>query len=272
MRKRGKILRDTSAGPGLLTIDGQQYPFQLEGVWRSEIPPSAGMVVEAELDATGQISAIYGVSESQLAKEQTEIALAAAKEKGAALAAGMVARFGLHSLIAAGLLLIAWFYLAAVSIHTPLGSLDFSLWQVLGFLNAKNAMQALMMGGRGGSGPGLYGLLAIVAIAGPFVHHFWKDRRAVLAGLLPLLFMVAVAIAVRSAINDSFAAPEAEGFLRGFAERAREEAMKAISVGMGTYLGALVSLYFAGVSVKQFLVSSAVENPAPAPARFQKAS
>ncbi len=32
MTKRGKVLRDTNAGPGLLSIDGQHVQFSLEGV------------------------------------------------------------------------------------------------------------------------------------------------------------------------------------------------------------------------------------------------
>ncbi len=43
MTKRGKILRDASAGPGLLSVYGQHYQFSREGMWRSEVPPAAGM-------------------------------------------------------------------------------------------------------------------------------------------------------------------------------------------------------------------------------------
>ena len=38
MSKRGMALRDPYAGPGLLIVEGQQYPFVLEGVWGSEAP------------------------------------------------------------------------------------------------------------------------------------------------------------------------------------------------------------------------------------------
>ena len=49
MAKRGKILRDANAGPGLLMVEGQQYPFSLEGVWKSEVPPRPGLPVENSL-------------------------------------------------------------------------------------------------------------------------------------------------------------------------------------------------------------------------------
>ena len=79
MTKRGKVLRDANAGPGLLMVEGQQYPFTLEGVWKSEVPPKPGLVVEVDFDSTGQVTGITAVPESQLAKEQAEAAMAVAK-------------------------------------------------------------------------------------------------------------------------------------------------------------------------------------------------
>jgi hypothetical protein len=104
-------------------VEGQQYPFTLEGVWKSEAPPATGMVVEVEFDSNSRIVAVHAVNESQIAKEQAEVALNAAKEKGAALASGMVAKFGAPSLVAGGLLIVGWFFLSTVSIKSPLGSL-----------------------------------------------------------------------------------------------------------------------------------------------------
>lgn len=60
-RKRGKVLRDTSKGPGLLIIEGQQYPFSLSDLWKSDQPPKIGMIVEAEFNRDGQIVAIRTV-------------------------------------------------------------------------------------------------------------------------------------------------------------------------------------------------------------------
>jgi hypothetical protein len=61
-RKIGKVLRDTSTGPGLLILEGQQYPFGRICLWKSEVPPKAGMVVEVEFDSDGQLSAIRTVN------------------------------------------------------------------------------------------------------------------------------------------------------------------------------------------------------------------
>ena len=61
MKKRGKILRDPGANPGLLMIEGRQYRFYLEAVWTSEA-----------LDRAGQILAIAAVSEHPLADKPAE--------------------------------------------------------------------------------------------------------------------------------------------------------------------------------------------------------
>jgi hypothetical protein len=72
MRKRGKVLRDPHAGPGLLMVEGRQYQFLLESVWKSEGPPKPGLAVEVDFGQSGQILAISVVPESQLAQEQEE--------------------------------------------------------------------------------------------------------------------------------------------------------------------------------------------------------
>ena len=58
IKKRGKILRDTSAGRGLLIVEGQQYPFSRNQLWKSDLPPQVGMVVEAEFNREGKLTAI----------------------------------------------------------------------------------------------------------------------------------------------------------------------------------------------------------------------
>jgi hypothetical protein len=80
--KRGKILRDPRTGPDLLMIGGQQYSFSMEGVWTSEVPPKPGLAVDVELDRAGQILAIAGVSESQLANEQRNDRWIRSKRRG----------------------------------------------------------------------------------------------------------------------------------------------------------------------------------------------
>ncbi len=258
MAKRGKVLRDPYVGPGLLIAEGQQYPFSLEGVWKSEIPPKPGQVVEVELDIEGRVQAVTVVPDSQLAREQADAAMTMARQKSAVLASGLVARFGGRTLIAAGLLVAGWFFLSAVSVQVPfLGKLEFSFWEVLGFLNSNNVFAA--MDRRGSTTPGFYGFLAVIAISGPFIHHFWRDKRALLGGLLPLLFMVVVGLMTRSSIQSAFAGGAAVQ-VKEMGTEVRNEALKAVSLGFGTYLSILASLYFAASGARQFLISRGSEN------------
>ena len=172
-----------------------------------------------------------------------------------------MAKFGLPTLVATGALLIGWFFLSAVSIQSPLGKIDFTFWQLLGFLNSSSAFEAAMEG-RNSPNAGFYGLLAFVALAGPYVAFFRKDKRASLGGVLPLVFMIMVWIMFRSSINSSMGG-EVSGPLGDVARQAREEAMKAISLGWGSYLSGLVSLYFAALGVKKFLLARGLNTEVP---------
>lgn len=256
MKKRGKILRDTSSGPGLLAVDGQHYQFSVEGVWRSNVPPAVGMTVEVEFATDASIVGINQVPDSQIAKEQADVVMKAAREKGGALASAAIARFGLPLLVAAGVIIVSWFVLSAVSVQTLFGKLTFTFWQVLGFLNSDSPLETVMAG-RGSASAGFYGFLAIVALAGPFARYFWKDKRAALAGVLPLLFMLFVGIMVRSNIHSAMGGT-LDGPLGEMQRQAQQEMMNAVSLGFGAYLSFLVSLYFAAVAAKQFLFAHAL--------------
>ena len=102
MGQRGRILRDTRNGTGLVSANGSQYEFTLEGVWKSDVSARTDMVVEFELDATGKVVSIFAVSESDLAKEKAEKAALMVKEKGLAVFNDLAARVGKPVLIATG--------------------------------------------------------------------------------------------------------------------------------------------------------------------------
>jgi hypothetical protein len=218
------------------------------------------MTVDVGFGPDGNISSLTAVPDSQIAKEQAEVVMAAARDKSKAVASAAVAKFGLPTLVATGLLIIGWFFLNSVSIQTPVGNLGYSFWQILGYINAGGALQSFMQGGSSPSA-GLYGLFAIIALAGPLVHYFWKDKRAVLAGLLPLLFMLVVALIVRSEIN-SMGGADTSGLPPDLLKQMRDQAMQAFSMGLGAYLSLLIGLYFAAMSLKSFLASRASGTPA----------
>src|ERR1700704_2149187 len=239
MKKRGKVLRDTTLGPGLLIVEGQQYRFTLQGVWKSTAPPKPGLVVDVEIDAQGAVHSVTAVPGSQLAREQAEADVARRRP--------VLPRVGMPTTATAGVLLAAWFFLTAASIQVPFpGKLEFTFWQLLGFLSAGNVPG--LLDGRGSStGTGLYGLVAIAAMTGPFIYPFWKDRRTLLGGVLPLLFMVIVGIALRSSIQTALGGVHAN--------QAGDESMKAVSIGIGTYVSMIAGLYLALISAKDFLAT-----------------
>src|SRR5471032_339176 len=264
MKNRGKILRDTNAGPGLLTIEGVQHPFTLEAHWKSEIPPKVGMVVEVQLNA-GTLLTVTPVAESQLAKEQAELAMQAAKARGGELAARLTARFGVPTAVAMAALLPGWFVLNTVAIQV---SSDYgvgrSFWKILAVVNSPAGLMASL--GGGGSN-GIYGFLCIVALIAPLAPQVWNDKRAHLGGLLPLAFMLLVAVMVYLGISDSMKQAQGMAGAMGGAQAARmadsmggemlREAMRAISVGIGGYLSLVASLYLAGRGAIKFLAAKA---------------
>jgi hypothetical protein len=262
MTKRGKVLRDTSAGPGLLSVDGTQHQFTFEGRWKSPEPPKPGMHVLVEFAPDSTILSVIPIPESQIAREQAEAVMKAAKEKGGVLVSAAVARFGGPLLIATCLILVSWLFLPTMTIQGLFGKESFTFWQVLGFVNAGNSVEALAQG-RSGASAGFYGLLAFLALAGPFLHFSWKDKWASLAGILPIVFMLFIALMVRSTVHTAVGGI-AEGPLAEVQRQAQDEMMNAISTAYGAYLAAAASLYLAAIALKNFLLarSAAIELPA----------
>lgn len=266
MKHRGKILRDTNAGPGLLSSGGNQHPFTLETHWKSDLPPKVGMVVDVALDGAGSLAAVTPVADAQLAREQAELAMQAARAKGGALAAGLTARFGLPTLVALAALALGWFVLNTIAVQLSAQyGVGMSFWKLLGVLNSPAGLMGGLSGG--GAGSGIYGFLCIVALLAPLLPQFWNDRRAHLGGLLPLAFMLLVALMFYFGINDSVKQAQGAAGIFGGEQAARmaesvssmmlREAMRAISFGAGAWLALLASLYLAGRGLMKFLAAKA---------------
>src|SRR5437016_9919068 len=77
MAKRAKVLRDPYFGPGILMVEGRQYPFLMNGMWRSQVPAKPGLLVDVEFDDGGNVTGITPVTESQIASERAHAALKA---------------------------------------------------------------------------------------------------------------------------------------------------------------------------------------------------
>jgi hypothetical protein len=266
MKKRGKILRDSSMGPGLLMAEGQQYPFTLEGMWRSEQAPRTGMVVEVTFAEGDIISSIVPLPDSQLAREQADLALATAKLKGSQLASGMVARFGMPTLAAMAALAVGWFILNMLSVNIGPGfKVGLSFWKLLGVINSPVGLLDGLAANS--SGAGVYGLLAVVALLAPLAPTCLNDRRAQLAGLMPLLFMVFMAIMAYSGISSGMSDAQQAANAFGGAAAAKmaaemrsamvQQAMSAVSLGLGFYLSVAASLFFAARATIKYLAAKA---------------
>lgn len=266
MKKRGKVVRDTSVGTGLLMAGGKQYPFELEGMWQSETAPRVNMVVDVEIDDEGNVDTVTFVPETQLAREQAEVAMHAARDKGLTLGKEAVARFGAATLGAMIALVLGWFVLSTVNVQIS-GSYSegLTLWKILGVLNSPAEFMRAVRSGNGGAG--VYGFLACVALAGPLLPFFIKDRRATLGGLLPLAFMIFVGYQIYAGLISSLqqmndfanilGGAEAARYARQIAAEVTKEALRAFSLGLGAYLAFAASVFFAGRSVIKYFASRA---------------
>jgi hypothetical protein len=72
--------------------------------------------------------------------------------------------------------------------------------------------------------------------------------------------MVFVGIMVSSSISHAMGGVQGGAF-GDMPRQAQDEMLKAISMGLGIYLSVLASLYFAGVALKQYLLTKAIEEP-----------
>lgn len=216
--RRGRVLRDASHGEGLVFVEGTQYTFRLEGMWRSEFAPSVNMPVVAVFDAQGQLVSLTSVATGTRGRGQAAQAFDAAgsvvqvlaaelQAKGLPLANAWAQRAGYDTLGATLLLLVAWFWLPASSFGIGgLGASSLSFYQVLAFLNGGFL-------GLAGGRAGVYGVLGFGAVVGIFLPQLWKDRRAGFGMTLPLaLTLLIIATAYVRANMLAGAAWEAISF------------------------------------------------------------
>ena len=250
MPKRGKVLRDPHLGPGLLMVEGKQYPFQMEDVWRSDIPAKPGLAVNVDFDRQGRPLVIIPVPQSQLDQEEAELTRSRSRVLLQGWGSTALARLCLVAVLA-----FSWFFLTAVSIHLPVvGKADLTFWQVLGYLNTGDSLQLLEVSGAPDSGA--LGFLAILVLAGATLASFWKDRRALLGGILPLSFMLLVAYQIDVSIRTL--ALQMNGPYAVLQTDPRYGISHVFSLGLGTYISGSVAIYLAVLSARQLMRSPQV--------------
>ena len=245
MTKRGRVLRDTNVGPGLLTVEGKQYSFLLEGMWRSEVPPRTGMAVDVGFDAEGAPTEVYAVSEGQVAKEQAQKALGGALRHGGILGAsvggGLKGRFGPLTIGAELIMLLSFFVLPNLRLGGFM-SRPLSGWDAIG-LDAQTQMP---------TDHGFLSLLAIVCLLAPVAVPFLKQAWARWLYAAPLAFAVLAALSIGSAIHSANAAVASVGQAFGGAaggEMARQFG-PSYSLTLGAYLAVICAVYLASRAFK----------------------
>jgi hypothetical protein len=242
MTKRGKVLRDPLAGPGLLIAEGRQFQFVADGVWKSDVPAKPGLVVDIDFDTQGKIVGIAVVPDCQPCKEQAIVTPGANKGQALTFPLARLAQSELAQSLAAAGLVLSWFFLTAVTVERPFsGNLEFTLWQLLHRF-----------------GSGAYRGFALLAVLGPFVQCLWKDRQAAIGDLLPLSFMAFTGVLLVHNINSLFA-NGAERLYQQLPKQARAELIGTISLGTGTYVSIVICVYFAILGLKHFRKSESSE-------------
>lgn len=268
MSNRGRILRDTNSGNGLIVADGKQYELVLEKNWDSDTVPKIGMVVEVELNEQNQLSAAWPVDEAELAKEQASLILNETKKRVTSGYNHLATAVGKPVLLATVALILGWFIFKLFSISIkggfmPTSGIELTFWQSLSIINNLDNIQSLI----GGGSKGIYGFLCIVAIAGPFLFIFWKHPLAHLGNCLALLLMIIVAGSAYMTYADQIAASQEAlskiggGFGASMAKKMTEglleNLMKSVDIGLGAHLSVIASLYLAYVGITKYLIASA---------------
>lgn len=242
--KRGKVLRDTHAGPGLLVVDSVQHSFTLENMWRSDIPPRTGMVVDVTFAPDGALASVSAVSEAQVAKEQAQTVLSGALRHVGGLSETVMAHYGILNVILELLLLISFFALQSFSLQaTPYLHPHWTGWEAIGVdLHGLEQSTTVSMD------RGLLSVLAIACIfaplAAPFLRQAWARWLYVAPLAFCLLALVAVWIEIHNAANE-IAANMAGFGNHNAAMAAANEFSGAFSIRMGAYLVLLFSLAIA---------------------------
>jgi len=234
--KRGRILRDTSVGPGLLTVEGTQYTFLLEGMWRSEVPPRTGMAVDVIFDRTGAPATVCAASEGQVAKEHAQRAPSGVLQHGESMKGGLGSRLGAAALAAEALMLACFFLLPNMEMGDAWTRRKINGWDAIGL------DPATMMT----NDHGFLSLLAVLCLFAPLAVPFVKQAWARWLNAAPLAFVALAAVAIASEVRSlgQQAADNVAGLLGGEVGREMSRQMSGMfSVSFGAYGVLLCSIY-----------------------------
>lgn len=261
-RQRGTILRDTQRGDGLLVVAGRQFSFSLENHWGSDLPPVVGAKVDAEFDASGQLSRVVLVNEAELARELAGQAGQHLQRLSSAWSTRAKAALGPVALTAWGATLLGWLALDQVSVRViGTHSVSISMWQALQMMNAPTDLLSAMQGSQAGAG--LWGWLMVLALLAPLAPMVWSHRRAHLGLVMPVGFAVLQVIRFYAGVHAAVdALQEQTRSMLGQAAAQTAQSMGREVLGMvsqsttfnaGFYLGLAGALTLAVLGVLRYL-------------------
>jgi hypothetical protein len=259
---RGKVLKDTNAGDGIVFVNEGQRPFSLQQHWKSATPPKIGGVVDVEFNAAGDLIAVSVVDETTLAKEQALKTLNVMGEYGKEGANVLLARVSPSVLGSLVVLAIAWIFLSAVNVNISKGfAASATFYEILKLVNQGGEMSSLanIYGSAG-----IYGFLMWVCLFAPLATHFHENKNLPLTYCAPLVFMASICISIYFTVQNqiSNASAMSRQILGNMVDKLITEqinmAMKAISFGFGFYLSFIVAIYLAAIGIKKYLANKAL--------------
>ena len=262
--QRGVILREPAQAPGLVSVTGRQLPFTLETHWRSDRPPVAGAKVDVDLDADGALAALRLVDEVQVAKDLAGQAARQVGERGQQVWQQALREFGRVPLAAMALLLVSWFFLDLFSVRAMgVSVLQPTLWEASKLLGGGADALTALRGGGGGSA-GLWGLLIVAAAFAPLLPLAWRDRRANYGLAAPLALLAGEGVrgwlalhgameAVHQQTQGSELGRDFSRYAEQMADEMQRQALAAISLGAGFYLGVAAAVVLAAFAALRLL-------------------
>lgn len=203
---QGKILRDTSNGEGIISLNGEQKIFTLEEHWKSEDPPKIGAVVDVTLNEQGEVESVVLVDAKELAKQQAQEALEKMNAKGKILAGNLSEKGKVLTAQGQGVASVFW-----GKVHKPM------LFAIIGFVFISIFMRDFVIlseirydyWGRiyykkSNDHYGLYDILQWygwslffwIAVISPVIKTFIDSSKAYLLYLLPFIMTLLVCMYV----------------------------------------------------------------------------
>lgn len=263
--QRGRILRDTSVGLGMVASEGEKYEFDLAKNWSGDLPPKIDMVVEIILSNDGQLELIKPVDVALLGKEKAE-KLAGEAQVMAKKGLGQAQEILMHLNKELGLVTISLIALTAVIwIFTPFIDVSFlsggdksvSMSAFASLLNADGS-DFLRKSSLRDSG-GIWTAMIWVGLLAVPLAQWFKPNLLKIAHSIPFAvvcsFYLFFYFRLRSFANDA-----AEDMARSLGvssdlavDEVMEKAMDSFSLEFGFYLAVVLTL---GLLIKGLVSSS----------------